>query len=200
MARSEAGKSAVALALLVALAAAACGADRTGGLRGAPQEVVDAAPDRTLAAGAARFEASARDARREGTIDFADGSPGGPGDGATSYPELDDPRSVVDLVRGAEQAESYGGAALRGVSTFRYEAVVNVARAVAESPPDRRAAMEGFARALGAPAFYVDLWVDDDGRLRRVQLPVEKTTERPAARSKAMPALLTVDFFDFAPG
>ena len=185
----------------LAVATAACGSDRTGGPRGAPEAVVDAAPDRTVAAGGARYEASAPDASRDGTLDFSVAPPAVPTPGeVTPYPELDDPRSVVDLVRGALAAESYGGAAVRGASTFRYEAVINVERAVAESPPARRGAMEDFARRLGAPAFYVDLWVDDEGRLRRVQIPVEKTTERPAARSREIPAFVTVDFFDFADG
>jgi hypothetical protein len=188
---------AASVALAVLAAAPACGADRTGGPRGEPQEIVEAAPDRTLRAGPARFEAGAPDARRTGEIDFA--SPRvATGDEATPYPELNDPRSVVDLVRGAIAAESYGGAAVRGVSTFRYEAVVNVERAVAETPPERRPAMQEFARLLGSPAFYVDLWVDGEGRLRRVQIPRDHTTERPEARSRVLPQFLTVDFFEFA--
>ena len=186
-----------AAAVLVAVAVAACGSDRSGGPRGEPQEIVDAAPDLTLAAGSARFEAGAPDARRVGEIDF-DAPAVASGDEATPYPELNDPRSVVDLVRGALAAESYGGAAVRGVSTFRYEAVVNVERAVAETPPDRRAAMAEFARLVGSPAFYVDLWIDGDGRLRRVQSPRERTTERPEARSKVLPQYLTIDFFEYA--
>lgn len=204
------------LVALVALATssvlgAACGADRTGGPKGEPAAVVDAAPDRTVAAGRARFEASAPEAQRAGTIDFdasgpsatsADGgtgtAAGASGGDAGGHPELTDPRSVVDLVRGALAVESYGGAAVRGASTFRYEAVINVERAVLETPARRRPAMEAFARRLGADAFYVDLWIDGAGRLRRIQLPVEKGTERPAARSRALPALVTVDFFDFA--
>lgn len=190
---------------------AACGADRTGGPRGEPAAVVDAAPDRTVAAGPARFEASAPEAQRAGTIDFyasgaaatstdggTDTAAGASGGDASAHPELTDPRAVVDLIRGALAVESYGGAAVRGASTFRYEAVINVERAVLETPAARRPAMEAFARRLGAEAFYVDVWIDDAGRLRRIQLPVDKKTERPAARSRARPALVTVDFFDFA--
>lgn len=191
-----------ALALAVATGATGaggCGAERTGGPRGLPQEVVDAAPDRTLAAGSARFDAGAPDASRTGEIDFDAPAAVASAD-ATPYPELNDPRSVVDLVRGAISAESYGGAAVRGASTFRYEAVVNVERAVAEAAADRRPAMEKFARLIGSPAFYVDLWIDDEGRLRRVQIPVERTTKRPEARSRELPQFLTVDFFDFADG
>jgi hypothetical protein len=188
---------AASVALAVAVAGPACGSDRTGGPRGEPQEIVDAAPDRTLRAGRAKFEAGAPDARRTGEIDFGTAE-AATGDDATPYPELNDPRSVVDLVRGAIAAESYGGAAVRGVSTFRYEAVVNLERAVAETPAERRRAMQEFARLIGAPGFYVDLWVDGEGRLRRVQIPRAHVTERPEARSKELPQFLTVDFFEFA--
>ena len=39
----------------------ACGSGRTGGPRGEPQAVVDASPDRTVAAGGASFDATAPD-------------------------------------------------------------------------------------------------------------------------------------------
>lgn len=190
-------------AVLVAcalLAGAGCGSDRTGGPRGAPQAVVDAAADRTLAAGAASYEASAPDAGRTGRVDFAAGAVTvtETDRNAGAHPELIDPRSVVDLVRGGISSVSYGGAAVRGASTFRYETVINVERAVAETPAAGRARMQAFAAALGAPAFYADVWIDGAGRLRRVQLPVEKTTERPPDRPKKLPRLVTVDFFDFA--
>ena len=191
--------------LVVALAistvvAVGCGSDRTGGPRGEPQAVVDASPDRTLTAESAAFEASAPEAVRIGRVALDDtGEVTGESAARNTqqYPELVDPRSVVDLVRGALASESYGGAAVRGVSTFRYETVINVERAVAETPTAGRARMEQFARLLGSPAFYADVWIDADGRLRRVQVPVEKTTERPEARSKRLPTLVTIDFVDF---
>ena len=180
----------------VALALAGCGGDR-GGPRGTPQAVVDAAPDRTLAAGRAHYEAAAPGAQQKGEVAFGTVPEVGAEEGP-AHPELANPSSVVDLVRGAVDAVSYGGSAVRGASTFRYETVINVERAVRETPAPRRAAIEAMARQLGSPAFYADVWIDGDGRLRRVQVPVEKTTERPATRSKERPALVTVDFFDFA--
>lgn len=191
------------LAFTLALATVACGADRTGGPRGEPQAVVDASPDRTLTARSAGFEASAPTAIRAGRVAFDDA---GAVTNQTSarnvaqHPELEDPRSMIDLVRGALAAESYGGAAVRGASTFRYETVINVERAVAETPPAGRARMEAFAQLLGSPAFYADVWIDGDGRLRRIQVPLKKTTERPEARSKRIPELVTVDFVDFDGG
>lgn len=189
----------VTLAVIVSLVA--CGSDRTGGPRGEPQAVVDASPDHTVAAGGAAFDATAPDAERSGTVEFgAEPRATGPGPGrnAARHPELTDPASVVDLVRGALASVAYGGAAVRGTSTFRYETVINVERAVAETPPEGRARMEAFAAALGAPAFYADVWIDGEGRLRRIQVPVEKTTKRPPDRTRVLPRLVTVDFFDYA--
>lgn len=191
------------LALTIALAGGACGTDRTGGPRGTPQAVVDASPDRTVTARSATFAASAPDAESAGKVGLdAQGqvTEGSVARKAALHPELVDPRSVVDLVRGALGSVSYGGAAVRGTSTFRYEVVINVERAVAETPPERREQMEAFARALGAPGFYADVWVDGNGRLRRVQVPVEKTTKRPPDRSKVLPRLVTVDYFNFTEG
>ena len=186
--------------MVLAVGGAACGSDRTGGPRGEPQAVVDAAADRTVAARRAAFDATAPDAERKGRVEFGTGADAsGQGTGkAEEHPELVDPASVVDLVRGALSSVAYGGAAVRGTSTFRYETVINVERAVAETPAADRPRMEAFARALGAPAFYADVWIDADGRLRRIQVPVEKTTERPPDRAKVLPRLVTVDFFDFA--
>ena len=185
--------------LAAALGLSACGADRTGGPRGEPQAVVDASPDRTVAARGAAFDATTPDAERRGDVDFGARAraTGEAGRNADAHPELRDPASVVDLVRGALASVAYGGAAVRGTSTFRYETVINVERAVAETPPESRARMEAFAAALGAPAFYADVWIDGDGRLRRIQIPVEKTTKRPPDRAKVLPRLVTVDFFDF---
>lgn len=186
--------------LVLAVGGGACGSDRTGGPRGEPQAVVDAAADRTVAARRAAFDATAPDAERKGQVEFGTGADAsGQGTGkAEEYAELVDPASVVDLVRGALSSVAYGGAAVRGTSTFRYETVINVERAVAETPAGGRPRMEAFARALGAPAFYADVWIDAEGRLRRIQLPVAKTTERPPDRAKVLPRLVTVDFFNFA--
>jgi hypothetical protein len=189
----------VALLLLLVTVPGACGADRTGGPRGAPEAIVRRAPDRTLAEGTARVEAAAPGAQSRGRLRLDE-----PGQlrlagrqAAKGYPELAHPLAVVDLVRGAVAVEPYGGIAVRGVSTFRYETVLNVERALRATPADRLPRVEAVARMLGAPAFYADVWVDSQGRLRRVQVPVVKTTQRPETRDRRTPDLITVDLFDF---
>jgi len=186
-------------AALVAVAPA-CGSDGATARRGEPEAVVRRAPDLTIAADVARVEGAAPGARSRGEVELADPARRLPLTGRRAdqaYPELAYPAAVVDLVRGAVAVESYGGVAVRGVSTFRYEMVVNVERAVRSTPPERRPQLEALAGMLGAPAFYADVWVDEDGRLRRVQVPVEKTTKRPESRDRRTPDLITIDFFDF---
>ena len=188
------------IAVAAVAVASGCGSDGGTAARGEPEAVVRRAPDRTIAAAVARVEGAAPGARSSGRVELGDPSRRLPLTGRRAdqgYPELSYPAAVVDLVRGAVAVQSYGGVAVRGVSTFRYEVVVNVERAVRSTPPDRRPEVEALAAMLGAPAFYADVWVDEEGRLRRVQLPVEKTTRRPGSRDRRTPDLVTIDFFDF---
>jgi len=191
----------VALAALVATAAmGACGEGRSGGPRGEPEVVVRSSPDRTFAATAVSLDASAADAQSTARVVLVDPPTAlevrGPGP-AADYPELADPLALVDMVRGAVAVEPYGGQAIRGVSSFRYELVVNVDRALAASPSHRRDEVAALAGRMGRPSFYADVWVDGDGRLRRIQVPVDKATKRPGNRDRNTPAVVTVDLFDY---
>ncbi len=186
-------------AVLLLPTLAVCGG-RTAASTGAPEAVVRAAPDRTLEEVTARVEAAAPDASSAGRLRLSDAGarlrPSGRGQGH-DYAELNQPLAVVDLVRGASDVVSYGGTAVRGVSTFRYETLIDVDRAVRSTPEPRREALRAFADRLSARAFYADVWVDGQGRIRRVQLPVEKTAQRPGQRDRRRPRLVTVDLFAF---
>ena len=194
---------ALALAVVAALAGTACGSGRTGGPRGEPTAVVRSSPDRTFAASSAAVEASAADAQSTARVRFAEPPSRldvrGPGRSSAAYPELADPLAMVDMVRGAVGVVSYGGVSLRGAATFRYELTVDVAQAVAAAPVTRRDEVAALGERLGSPSFYADVWVDDRGRVRRVQVPVDKASRRPGTRDRTMPALVTVDLFDYRP-
>ncbi len=194
-------RSPIALVFSLVALLGACGGG-SGDTRGAPEAVVRAAPGRTFDATSAQVEAAAPDASSAGTVRFsgpgAELAPTGPGAGK-DYPELRHPLAVVDLVRGALEVVSYGGTALREASTFRYQTVIDVEAAVRATPEARKAAVRAMADRLGSPAFYADVWVDGEGRIRRVQVPVEKTTQRPGNRDRSRPRLITVDFFAFGP-
>ncbi|MGH9157166.1 MAG: hypothetical protein ACRD1K_15305 [Acidimicrobiales bacterium] len=182
---------------------AACGQGRTGGPRGEPAAVVRSAPDLTFGAGAASLEASAADAQSTARVTFASPPASldvrGPGRSSDDYPELADPLALVDMVRGAVEVVSYGGVSVRGVSTFRYELLVNVERALVATPDQRRDRVTALAGRFASPTFYADVWVDGAGRVSRVQVPVDKSIGRPGNRDRTTPAVVTVDLFDYSP-
>lgn len=111
-----------------------------------------------------------------------------------------DPMVAIALLRGVVKVVSYGGQAIRGVSTFRYELDIAPDKAARESPEAQRPALEALAAAAGGPTLYADVWVDGDGRVRRVQIPLDPSTHRPMGDSKRIPSYLTVDLFDFDAG
>jgi hypothetical protein len=171
------GLSVPAVALVAALAA--CGADRSGGPRGTPSAVVRAAPDRTVAAGRAQVHAAGPGVVSEGFVDFggrrSDVRVEGP-KASTAGVELRDPVSVVDLVRRVAEIEPYGGAEVRGTSTIKYELEVD---------------------GDGGLRHFADVWIDGEGRIRRVLVPTDKTKPRPLRDDPDRLDLITVDFFGF---
>ena len=173
---------------VVALAAVlvACGGDRSGGPRGEPSAVVGAAPDKTAAAGRATVSAAGPGVVTEGTVDFASRTSnvqvkGPKAEGAGV--ELRDPVRVVDLVRGVVEIEPYGGGEVRGASTIKYELEVD----------PKKAQLEGF----GSRVFFADVWIDSDGRIRRVLVPTDKSQPRPKNDDPDLLDLITVDFYGF---
>lgn len=188
-------------AALVALAVAgACGADRTGGPRGRSDAIVGRATQVTLAAGSARFDVAGPRWGQTGEVDLSGGieSPDGPWPAA--MPVFARPLVAVALVRGAVEVVPYGGQAVRGVSTFRYEVDLSPERAARLAGPAQRPALEALDRLLVGPTLFADLWVDARGRLVRVQVPLDPNEHRPMGDSKATVAVVTVDLFDYQKG
>ena len=86
--------------------------------------------------------------------------------------------TALAFLRGATKALRYGGEEVRGVNTFRYSFVVDLAAAAAASPPDQRPALDAAASAIGPVQWPADVWLDVQGRVRRLQM-----AENPTLRS-----------------
>lgn len=181
----------------VALVNVACGGDRSGGPKGRAADVIAAAPEVTLRQRSARVAVETPTARSAGVVQFP-ATVSVKVDGRGSSPELEDPLEVVDLVRGAVDIVPYGGAEVRGASTIRYSFDVDLDVAAQNaSTPERRRQLEAAKAQLGAPTFYADAWIDASGRIRRVQVPVDRHDKRPAYTAVVLERLVTVDFYDF---
>lgn len=215
------------LALTVALvvvgaAASGCGADRTGGLREAPAAVVAAAPDRTVAAGPVRMVATGRATTVEATVDLASGR----GEGRLSGPALPrrealvaldyrtayeggaaavadaelaraaplellgpgvqpgNPLAVLDLLRAPSKVEPYGGVSLRGVATQRYSLEIDASRLTRSTAP-------------GLAVVDAEVWIDDHGRLRRVQLANDLRVRTTTTDGQGLFPVTIIDLISF---
>jgi hypothetical protein len=177
-------------AAAVALAAlAACGQDRGGGPQGSPEAVVRQSADTTLRQATAKVFIDGPDGRHsEGTLDPAarTGSltltapglapltiaVGGTGPKPLDKAEYTDPLAVVDLVRHAQDVDPFGGLLVRGAGAVRYD--VHIA------PP-------------GAPRFFADVYVDKQGRVRRLTVPEDRSDHRVKDSEYRLARLITVD-------
>lgn len=112
--------------------------------------------------------------------------------------------TALAFLRGATKVIRYGGEEVRGVSTFRFSFVVDLAAAAAASPPAERPALEAASAAIGPVLWPADVWLDAQGRVRRLQMAenpeLRSTTTKPnlfLTEDGNYLALTNVTFFDF---
>lgn len=187
--RNPRRRSASFILVFVAIALAGCGADRSGGPRGDATAIVSHAPDRTTAARTAKVAVATPTATADGAIDLASGAAQmrvRPVD--AHEPELTQPALALDVVRAIASVVPYGGAEVRGASTIKYE--VDVA------PSEELVAKLG-GSGLRGDTFYADVYIDSQGRIRRVTLPIDLNEKRPSDTRKILAKLVTIDFYDF---
>ena len=174
--------------VIALLAMPACGSGEPRLPTGEPLEVVRTAPEATIAAAPATISLSEHTGLREEVVDFA--PPFGPVEEQALL--------ALDLLRGTTAAKPYGGQGVRGVSTLRYDVTIDVTRAVATTPSGRRQALGALAPTEGQKAtFEVDVWIDVEGRVRRVQRAVDPTADPPVTVRGGTAAVITVDIHTF---
>jgi hypothetical protein len=111
-----------------------------------------------------------------------------------------DPSSTLAYLRGAGKVTELGGEEVRGEATTHYRAVVDLERAAQKSPAAQARTLRQVAETLGTASLPVDVWIDGDGRTRRmtqtidyakVKLPNVAKDELPTSMS------ILVEFYDF---
>ena len=193
--------AALVFAAAVVLGSAACSGDRSGGPKGEPRAVVGNAPQLTIDSHTAKVFINGTDASAQGVVDFtarrsqlelSDGStvvltadavylrPKGAStfrlataDALPAAIRPADPVKAVELVKGIAAVRSDGGGEVRGASTLAYTIDVNPG------------------------PYQLQVAVDAQGRLRRVQLPVPLRPGPPTTRVDGEPVAVTIDYGDF---
>jgi hypothetical protein len=114
-----------------------------------------------------------------------------------------DPTSGLGLLRGADSVVAVGTEDVRGTPTTHYRLVVNLDKAIADAPESQRDALSKLADVYTIHTFPADVWLDSDGRVRRLQQTIDPSSVRlPPGTSAAgnpftAPVTTTFEMYDF---
>ena len=99
--------------------------------------------------------------------------------------------SATCMVRAADSITEQGSEDVRGVTTTRYHAVIDLAKSAARLGGEARQRVEGLSQ-LGLTKLPTDVWIDDQGRVRR-----EFFTMHVAQSGQEVTIAMTMELFDF---
>lgn len=81
-----------------------------------------------------------------------------------------DPVQALAFLLGAGEMRKVGEERLRGTPSTRYRGVLDLAQAAAAAPPELGPSVEAARAALGGQPVPVEVWLDDEGRARKLRL------------------------------
>lgn len=103
-----------------------------------------------------------------------------------------DPALMLDYLRGVTSSISEVGTdAIRGERTTRYHGEMSMQKAFAKLPADQRKRLQAALDAMPERT-PIDVWVDDDGRVRRIEVAIDMIASGQKVTSTAR-----VDYYDF---
>jgi hypothetical protein len=107
-----------------------------------------------------------------------------------------DPRAAVALVRGASKVTVFGGLQVQQTSTIRYDLRVDPQQAATLAPAGPQAELRALAAAV-AHTVRVDVYVDGEGRIRRLEVPEDLLSVTPTTRVDGNRISATIDLLHF---
>jgi hypothetical protein len=107
-----------------------------------------------------------------------------------------DPFADLDLVGGTVHILSDGGEEAEGASTIRYTLTIAPDQAMSETPPARQAALRGVLGGRTAD-FNIDVWIDSQLFLRRVEVPADLRPLTPVTGVDRLPVVTDVNYLAF---
>ena len=112
------------------------------------------------------------------------------------------PASGVEILRGATKVTEVGTEEVRGVETTHYDVVIDLDRVVEKAPSDVREDLAKLADLYKVKQVTLDVWIDDDDRVRRYEQEQDTADfDLPASVQANNPfsGVLTIrgEYFDF---
>lgn len=116
--------------------------------------------------------------------------------------QSNDPTAALNYLRGVtDDIKVVGKEEVRGASTTHYKAVVDLRKAAREVPADLKDDIAQIAEQLGSDTIDTDVWIDTEGRLRKLQYAVDVSkVEVPTKKGEPAPdgtLTATFELFDF---
>jgi hypothetical protein len=113
-----------------------------------------------------------------------------------------DPTSGLRLLAGAKQVTKAGSEVVRGTPTTHFHVIVDVNRAADAAQPQARDAMRKLADLYVNKTFPIDVWLDGQSRLRRLEQVVDPANlklpgQLHPAPATSGPITIHVELFDF---
>jgi hypothetical protein len=102
------------------------------------------------------------------------------------------PAQVLDMLRASGEVVEVGTETVNGESTTHYRATIDLAKAADQLGPDAQAMLKRLSAAGAPTTFPVDVWIGDDGLVRRVVLD-----ESFSANGQSGGAKVTLDLSDY---
>ena len=109
-----------------------------------------------------------------------------------------DPTQVLELLRGVtRRVVEVGREQVRDTSTTHYRTILDLARVAEDTPAETAASVQSLLARSRSREVEADVWVDADGRLRRMRYSVPLGSEPGSAQTSATAMAVTMELYDF---
>jgi hypothetical protein len=118
-------------------------------------------------------------------------------DSGLGQAQAGDPSQTLDYLRGVTgNVARVGTDDIRGTHTTHYRTTVDLRKA-ADQSPTARDAINSTIKLLGSSSQPLDVWIDAQGRVRRIHYTVDLSKSKATTPSIPGSATFTLDLFDF---
>jgi hypothetical protein len=119
------------------------------------------------------------------------------GDSNVAQGQSSDPTQALRFLRGVSgEVTEVGKENIRGEETTHYKATLDLRKAAEESGKDR-ASIDELIKQLGASTIPADIWIDEDGRMRRMRYEVDVKGAAAAQQGGQAKVAVGLELFEF---
>ena len=109
-----------------------------------------------------------------------------------------DPTQAIELLRGVtREVEEVGTERVRGTATTHYEAALDLSRVARATPAESMPSMQTLLARSESSELPADVWVDRQGRLRRLRYTLDLRDGSVTSEVSATAMAVTMELFDF---